>query len=513
MRNPKVVLNSLTSKAQDESYVFKRLYRNLYNTEFYLEAYAKLFPNKRSNTKGIDNDKIGGMSIGRIECLIEKLKEQTYQPKPVGRIYPSKKNDKRQPLDISNFEDKLVQEVLRQILESIYEPQFSNHSHGFRPNRNCHTALKEIRNTFTGARWFIEGEIKDFFDHIDHHILVGLLRKRIRDEKLINLIWKFLRAGYVEEWFSHKTYSGAPQGGIISPLLSNIYLHELDKYVEKYASDYSKGETGTHYIEYLSLSSKINDCKKKNICDWEQITKEEKAERLSELKVLYKELQNHDSKVLFDPNYRRMKYVRYADNFIIGVIGSKKEAEQIRKNLTAYLANRLKLELSAEKALITHSQKNARFLDYDIRVVRDWHRMKMPNDTKRRKVNYQVKLFVPHEKYLKKLLDLGALKIGSNNEWKPVYRPYLVHNDNLEILCKYNAEIEGFYDYYRLASNAHVLQSFRQTMKYSLIKTYAKKYKSPVSKIMTRFKINGKLGICYITKDGPQITYFIEQRM
>lgn len=513
MRNPKVVLNSLTSKAQNKTYVFERLYRNLYNTEFYLVAYAKLYPNKGSNTNGVNNDTIDGMSLERIERLIEKLKEQSYQPKPARRTYIPKKNGKRRPLGIPTFEDKLVQEVVRSILESIYEPQFSNHSHGFRPNRSCHTALKEIRNTFTGTRWFIEGDIKGFFDNIDHHVLIGLLRKRIRDEKLINLIWKFLRAGYVEEWNFYKTYSGTPQGGIISPLLSNIYLHELDKYVEQYALDYNKGKKRRHNLVYHNLASKINHSKSKNKRDWERLTEEEKAERLRKLKALYKELQSHESKDLFDPNYRRIKYVRYADDFIIGVIGSKKEAEQFKKDLTDFLADKLKLELSAEKTLITHSKTNARFLGYDIRVARDWQRMKMPNGTKKRKFNYQTKLFVPHEKYIKKLIDLGALKIGSNNGWKPVHRPYLVHNDDLEILRTYNAEIEGLYNYFRLASNVHVLQSFRQTMKYSMIKTYASKYKSTVSKIITKFSINGKFGIHYKTKDGPKIAFFTEQRM
>ena len=513
MRNPKVVLNHLTSKAKLEQYVFERLYRNLYNTEFYLEAYAKIYPNKGSNTKGINEDTIDGMSLKRIERLIESLKDQTYQPKPVRRTYIPKKNGKPRPLGIPTFEDKLVQETVRRILESIYEPKISAHSHGFRPDRSCHTALKEIRNTFTGTRWFIEGDIKGFFDHIDHHVLISLLRKRIRDEKLINLIWKFLRAGYVEDWAFHKTYSGTPQGGIISPLLSNIYLHELDKYVERYTLHYNKGEKRRYNLVYHNLASKINHRKGKNKREWAMLSEEEKQQRMKELKNLYKELQSYDSKDLFDPNYRRMKYVRYADDFIIGVIGSKKEAEEIKQDLTIFLANELKLELSLEKTLITHSKKNARFLSYDIRVVRDWHRMKMPNGTKKRKFNFQTKLFVPHENYIKKLVNLGALKIGSNNGWKPVHRPYLVHSDDLEILRTYNAEIVGLYNYYRLASNVHVLQSFRQTMKYSMIKTYANKYKSTVSKIITKYNINGKFCVRYDTRDGQKIACFTEQRM
>ncbi|KIL75483.1 reverse transcriptase/maturase family protein [Bacillus badius] len=505
MRNPKVVLSTLASKAQNESYVFERLYRNLYNPEFYLEAYATLYPNKGSHTKGVNNNTIDGMSLERIERLIEKLKEQTFQPKPACRTYIPMKNGKSRPLETPAFEDQLVQEVIRRILESMYEPQFSNHSHAFRPNRSCHTALKEIRSTFTGTRWLIEGEIKGFFNRMDHHVLVGLLRKRIRDEKLINLIWKFLRAGYAEEWTFHKTYSGTPQGGIISPLLSNIYLHELDRYADKYAGSFNKGEKRGHHLVHHNLASKINYCKSKNKRDGERLTEEEKA--------LYKELQSHDSKDLFNPNDRRMKYVRYADDFIIGVIGSKQEAEQIKKDLTDFLAIELKLELSAEKTLIAHHRKKTRFLGYDIRAARDWHRMKMPDGTKKRKFNYQTKLFVPREKYIKKLIDLGALKIGSNNEWKPVHRSYLVHKDDLEILQTYNAEIEGLYHYYRLASNVHALQAFRQIMKYSMIKTYASKYKSTVSKIIAKFKINGTFGVRYQTKNGPKTVYFTEQRM
>ncbi|MBT2582418.1 reverse transcriptase/maturase family protein [Planococcus sp. ISL-109] len=513
MRIPKVVLSRLTTKAEDENYVFERLYRNLYNKEFYFEAYAKLYRNKGSHTKGINEDTIDGMSLKRIEKLIARIEDQTYQPNPARRTYIPKKNGKTRPLGIPTFEDKLIQEVVRQLLESIFEPQFTVHSHGFRPNLSCHTALKEIRNTFTGTRWFIEGDIKGFFDNIDHHILISILRKRIRDEKLINLIWKFLRAGYVEDWVFHKTYSGAPQGGIISPLLSNIYLNELDKYVEQYIEHYNKGKKRIHNIRYHNLASKIAKRKSNNKRDWAILSEEEKKERLKELKTLYKELQSHDSKNLFDPNYRRLKYVRYADDFILGVIGSKEEAEQIKQNLTWFLKEQLMLELSAEKTLITHSEKNARFLGYDIRVARDWHRMKMPNGTKKRKFNYQTKLFVPHEKYIQKLVQLNALKIGPNNGWKPIHRPYLVHNDDLEILRTYNAEIEGYYNYYRLASNVHVLQSYRQTMKYSMIKTYANKYKSTVSKTISKFNINGGFGVRYETKEGSKIACFTVQRM
>jgi group II intron reverse transcriptase/maturase len=513
MRNPKVVLNSLTSNAKDENYVFQRLYRNLYNIEFFLDAYAKIYPNKGSNTKGINEDTIDGMSLKRVNALIEKLRNQTYQPNPARRTYIPKKNGKLRPLGLPTFEDKLVQEVVRKILESIYEPNFSENSHAFRPSRSCHTALKQIRNTFTGTRWFIEGDIKGFFDNIDHHALINILRDRIDDEKFINLIWKFLRAGYVEDWVFHKTFSGTPQGGIISPILSNIYLNEFDNYVEEYTSKFNKGDKRKHNLVYHNLASKINYRKYKNNREWSNLDKEIRTERANELKELRKKLIKLDSKDLFDPNYRRVKYVRYADDFLIGVIASKEETEKIKEDLTFFLAKKLNLELSVEKTLITHSKKNAKFLSYDIRVARDWQTMKMPNGTQKRKFNFQAKLFVPHEKYINKLISLGALSLGKDNQWEPIHRPYLLHSDDLEIIRQYNAEIRGLYNYYRLASNVHVLQSFRQTMKYSMIKTYANKYKSTVSKIINKFSINGNFGVRYKTKEGQRIAFFIEQRM
>jgi group II intron reverse transcriptase/maturase len=513
MRNPKVVLNSLTSKASYENYEFQRLYRNLYNIEFFLDAYGKIYPNKGSNTKGINEDTIDGMSLKRINALIEKLRNQTYQPNPARRIYIPKKNGKLRPLGLPTFEDKLVQEVLRRILESIYEPCFSENSHAFRPNRSCHTALKQIKNTFTGTRWFIEGDIKGFFDNIDHHTLINILKEKIKDEKFINLIWKFLRAGYVEDWVFHKTFSGTPQGGIISPILSNIYLNELDSYVEEYTSNFNKGDKRKHNLVYHNLASKINHRKYKNKREWLDLDKGSRTERANELKSLYKELIKLDSKDLFDPNYRRMKYVRYADDFIIGVIASKEETEKVKQDLTEFLSKKLKLELSSEKTLITHSKNNARFLGYDIRVARDWQTMKMPNGTQKRKFNFQAKLFVPQEKYIKKLISLGALSLGKYNQWKPIHRTNLLHSDDLEIIRQYNAEIRGLYNYYRLASNVHVLQSFRQTMKFSMIKTYANKYRSTVSKIINKFSINGNFGIRYETKEGKRIAYFTDQRM
>ncbi len=257
MRSPKVVLDNLAKQTTHSNYKFKRLYRNLYNIEFYLIAYARIYSKEGNMTKGVDGQTIDGMSLERIENLIKKLKDFSYQPKSSKRVYIPKKNGSKRPLGIPSFEDKLIQEVVRMILESIYEGNFSDKSHGFRPNRSCHTALTQVKNRFTGVKWFIEGDIKGFFDNIDHHILIGILKRKIDDEHFINLIWKFLRAGYIEEWSFHKTYSGTPQGGIISPILSNIYLNELDNFMEEYKRNFDKGKGRKRLKEYRTRESRL----------------------------------------------------------------------------------------------------------------------------------------------------------------------------------------------------------------------------------------------------------------
>ena len=234
MRNPTDVLNSLSDKSKDPTYKFERLYRNLYNPEFYLLAYKNIYANEGSMTAGLDGVTIDGMSFHRIDKIIASMKDHSYNPNPARRTYIAKKSNpaKRRPLGIPSGDDKLVQEVVRMILESIYEPTFSDASHGFRPKKSCHTALAKIQKTFTGAKWFVEGDIQACFDSFDHHVLIDILRKKIKDEAFIGLMWKFLKAGYMEQWTYHTTYSGVPQGSGMSPILANIYLNELDEHME-----------------------------------------------------------------------------------------------------------------------------------------------------------------------------------------------------------------------------------------------------------------------------------------
>ena len=492
MRSPERVLNSLNEHSKDSSYKFERLYRILFNEELFYVAYQKIASNGGSTTKGSDGRSIDEMSLARIETLIASLKDESYQPHPSRRVHIPKKNGKTRPLGIPAFEDKLVQEVVRMILEAIYEGHFETTSHGFRPKRSCHTALLHIQKTFSGAKWFIEGDIKGFFDNIDHDVLVGILRERISDDRFIRLIRKFLKAGYVEDWTFHNTYSGMPQGGIVSPILANIYLDKLDKYVKEYIRHFDMGTKRRPGKESNDLANE----RKRTVRKLKKIKDgTEKAALVARLKAIEQERAAFPSGDEMDGSYRRLKYIRYADDFILGVIGSKEDALRIKEDIKSFLSESLALELSEEKTLITHTGKSAKFLGYEITVTRNNHQ--------RRDVQGRLRRNVSMATLREKLLEYGAMEIKLRNGkeiWKPKCRSGLIFNDDLEILDRYNRETVGFCNYYLIANNCVVLHNFRYIMEYSMYKTFAGKYRSTVRKINKKYRLNKLFTVKYEQK-------------
>lgn len=508
MRSPISVLENLHKHALNEQYRFERLYRNLYNPQFYLLAYQNLYANKGSLTAGVDGKTLSGINLKRIDDLIKKLKDHSYKPLPARRHYiPKKSGNGLRPLGIPSADDKLVQEVVRMLLESIYEPTFQRTSHGFRPNRSCHTALSQVENTFKGVKWFVEGDIKGFFDNIDHHVLVGILRKRIKDEALISLIWKMLKAGYLEDWFKQQTYSGTPQGSGVSPLLANIYLNELDKYMMEYKEQFDDGNKRRHNTAYVNTVGLCNYHERQLRKKWDKLSEAERAMVQDKIDSLRKKTFNEPSKDPMDKNYRRINYVRYADDFLIGVIGSKSDAERIKADIAEFLSNKLKLTLSPEKTLITHSIKKARFLGYDITVSRDMSRHKT-NRGVMRPFYGCVHLLVPKDKWVGKLLEYKILSIDigpdGKERWKPKARDGFLNKSLIDILSLYNSEIRGIYNYYRLARNVSVLNKFSYVMEYSLYKTFARKLRTSLAKVKRKFMIDGVFGVDYVTKAGMQ---------
>lgn len=494
--------NSLANKEE----VFTKLYRYLLRPDIYFVAYKNLYANNGAATKGVNEDTADGFSEAKIDSIIKALADETYQPMPVRRTYIQKKNNRKKlrPLGIPTFTDKLVQEALRMILEAVYEPIFLDVSHGFRPKRSCHTALKQLRREFNGTRWFVEGDIKGCFDNIDHAVLVGLLNNKIKDARITKLIYKFLKAGYLEDWQYHKTYSGTPQGGIISPLLANIYLHELDKFVMKLKSEFDTPGVGQITPEYRELHNEI----KRLSYRLTKVTGEERELVLAEYKLKRQKLMSIPCTAQTD---KKLKYVRYADDFLIAVKGSREDCQWIKSKLAEFIGDVLKMELSEDKTLITHSSKCARFLGYDVRVRRSGKiKRGGPGHVKMRTLNGGVELLVPlNDKIRQFVFTKGVAIQKEDGSMFPVHRKYLVGLTDLEIVSVYNAELRGICNYYGMASNFCKLHYFAYLMEYSCLKTLASKHKTSLSKIIDKFNDGtGKWGVPYETKLGNKRRYF-----
>ena len=494
-------LQENSKKNHDE--VFTRLYRYLLRPDIYYVAYQHLYSNKGAGTKGVTDDTADGFSEIYIENIIEALKNEMYQPKPVRRTYIKKSNGKMRPLGLPVFTDKLIQEAIRMILEAIYEPIFSDYSHGFRPARSCHTALAQIKKEFTGARCFIEGDIKGCFDNINHAVLVEIINQKIKDARFLKLIRSFLKAGYMEDWKYHETYSGCPQGGIISPILANIYLNELDRHVMKIKKEFdvaTKARYTPEYTKLVGLRQRLhNKIKNSNGIEREKLIEEYKTATAQMLKLPAKQCDD-----------KKIKYVRYADDFLIAVNGNRQDCEKIKQELTEFISTTLKMELSQEKTLITHSNTPARFLGYDVRVRRD-QQIKPKGKFKTRSMNNKVELSIPFKDRIEKFLfSNGIVKQRSDNgKLEPIHRPQLLNRTDLEIVTIYNAELRGICNYYGLASNFNKLIYFNYLMEYSCLKTLAGKHRSKVSKIRAMYKDGtGKWAIPYETKTGIKKMYF-----
>lgn len=494
--------NSLANKEE----VFTKLYRYLLRPDIYFVAYKNLYANNGAATKGVNEDTADGFSEAKIDSIIKALADETYQPMPVRRTYIQKKNNskKLRPLGIPTFTDKLVQEVLRMILEAVYEPIFLDVSHGFRPKRSCHTALKQLKREFNGTRWFVEGDIKGCFDNINHAVLVGLLSNKIKDARITKLIYKFLKAGYLENWQYHKTYSGTPQGGIISPLLANIYLHELDKFVMKLKSEFDTPGVGLITPEYRELHNEIKRLSHRLT----KVTGEEREMVLAEYKLKRQKLMTIPCTAQTD---KKLKYVRYADDFLIAVKGNREDCQWIKSKLTEFIGDTLKMELSEDKTLITHSSKCARFLGYDVRVRRSGKiKRGGPGHVKMRTLNGGVELLVPLNDKIRQFVFAKGVAIQKEDaSMFPVHRKYLIGLTDLEIVSVYNAELRGICNYYGMASNFCKLHYFAYLMEYSCLKTLASKHKTSLSKIIDKFNDGtGKWGVPYETKLGNKRCYF-----
>jgi len=444
----------------------ERVYRLLFSPAMFLTAYANLYTNKGAMTKGTTPETADGMSLAKIEAIIEEIRHERFRWTPVRRILIPKANGKMRPLGIPTWKDKLVQEVIRLILESYYEPQFSPASHGFRPERGCHTALTSVQRTWKGTKWFVEGDIKGCFDNIDHTILLNILRKKIHDGRFIALIEGLLKAGYLEDWKYHRTHSGTPQGGVVSPILANIYLGEFDRFVtEVLTPDFTKGTKRKSNKEYERLRSRAKKAKARGDLEAARNWRTQASKLPSQEPA--------------DPNYRRLFYVRYADDFLISLIGTGSEAEDIKQRVKNWLQENLKLEMSADKTLITHAKTDrAKFLGYEVGT--------MYSDS-RPSVNGHIELRIPDAK-------LKAIEDRYKRNSKAQHRAELNNDSDFDIVARYGAELRGLVQFYKLARNIRRLGAVTRTIRLSLLKTLANKHKTTVMKVWKRYQYRHTTG-------------------
>ena len=459
MQNAATVLSVLRDRGR-RGLPLERVYRQLFNPHLFLLAYGRIYSNHGAMTPGACAETADGMSLAKIGRIIDALRHERYRFQPVKRVYIPKKSGGLRPLGLPSWSDKLVGEVMRLLLEAYYEPTFSGRSYGFRPGRGCHTALSSIAEFWTGTSWFIEGDISDCFGSLDHEIMARILAEKIHDIRFLRLMKQMLRAGYLEDWEWNATLSGAPQGGVVSPALSNIYLDRLDKFVETVLiPEYTRGVSRARNPAYRKVINAMTRARSR-------------GDRAA-VRRLRRQLRGLPSQDPHDPGYRRLRYARYADDHLLGFTGPKAEAEQIKARLAAFLRDDLKLELNQDKTLITHARSRAaRFLGYEITTQ---------HSRDRPQVNGVIRLRVP-------LAVIKAKCAPYLARGKPQRRAVLMNLPDRLIISTYGAEYRGIVQYYLLAGDVWRLNRLEWVASTSMLKTLAAKHGSSVTKMARKYK-------------------------
>jgi group II intron reverse transcriptase/maturase len=471
---------------KDPEWVNKGIYRLLYSEDLYLAAYERLKSKPGNMTPGVDGSTLDGFSRETIRRIISSMRDESFRFSPARRVEIPKANGKMRPLGIASPTEKVVQEAIRMVLEAIYEspggPTFLDSSHGFRPGRSCHTALKEIKKVWTGTRWFVEGDISSFFDNIDHEVLVRLLRRRIEDERILNLIRKALKAGVLTRNGLEATTMGSPQGSVLSPTLANVYLHELDRKMAVVIARESKGKKPAPNPDYMRLAQRLYRGRKSG-----EMPADEAKALIKQMRVLPSTLAN-------DPEYIRVRYVRYADDWAVGVIGPKCLAEEIRVEVANFLRVELKLHLNMEKTHIRHANsQEITFLGVRISGTGDRNDeiVKASNSKgrrhyRKRRARGNITLKAPMGVIVSRLHQKGFCGKDGFPESKVSWTVL----DDVDIIRRYNAVLDGILNYYSFANNFGAMGRVQYILLYSAAKTLSHRHK--MSSIGQVFKRYGK---------------------
>lgn len=418
---------------EDSSKRFVKLWRNLCSIEWLVQAWEQIRRNKGSQTAGIDKMTDEKVDFELIHRLAEKLKQGTYRPKAVRRVHIPKTNGKTRPLGIPTLEDRIVQQGLKMLLEPIFEADFRRCSHGFRQGKSPHTALRDVARVYPNVGYVIEGDIKSCFDNIPHGKLIEQISRRIADEKILQICWKFLRAGYMEQWNYHRTYSGTPQGGIISPLFANIFLHQIDEWMEDELRaniiQTKKDEISRRNPAYSNLTLRIWRLRQRLLS-----AEKNHREIISQIQDLEKERKKIPLRRKDVKHPGKIWYTRYADDFVVMMAGDKDETQNLKAQVTNKLSE-IGLTLSDEKTRITHWSKPVRFLGYNIRgVLRDkgvtlWAYLTIPKE-KQKQISKRIQTVCNyfHIPETDVLTQISAIYRGWCNYYKYANAPQKVFN-------------------------------------------------------------------------------------
>lgn len=414
----------------------KNVYKILCDPQVLKAGYLKLKSNPSFMTPGADEKNLNDLRINEqyFMDLANKLKKETYQPKPTKRVILPKTGGKMRPLSIPVIEDRIVQNALLFILEAVFEKTFSDKSHGYRPNRGAHTTCKNVRK-WKGVSWFIKGDIVNCFDTINHNKLMEIINLEIKDQQITDLLWKYLRAGVVIDNQYQKTTIGVPQGAIISPILSNIYLHSFDLYIDKLKKELDTEKTSVPNLEYIRAKTRL------------------RSKKIVDKKRGYKELRTIKSTIRTG---LKLYYVRYADDWLLGIWGSKKDAIKILEKIVIFFKEKLDLELSIEKTKITHAGKEkVQFLGYEIYSPTPKESFFEKSKVKKRASHVSIYIDAPYNKLKNQLIDENIL-VEKNGKWLINAVTHWINYDHAEILYRYNWMINGYLNYYSHVNNLNI---------------------------------------------------------
>lgn len=485
--------------AQQKDFKTTDVYRLLIQEQSLIASYEKMKSNKGALTPSSDKESLDGFGRKRLDTLREQLANESWQPRPARRKYiPKPGGTGMRPLGIQGPEEKIVQASMLTILEAIYEPCFLETSYGFRPSRGAHDALKRISEQYDRISYIIEADIQGMYDAVNHGVLVKLVEQKVDDPRFIRLLWKMLRAGYMESnEILIKPIVVTPQGSVVSPILANIYLHELDIYMEKHITQKQTKRTKNKTPIYHKLNYQCKLLKK-------QLTAS-RTERDIYIKRLKLAKMKHLNTRMYLDAHPRVYYSRYADDFIIGIAGSKEMAENLIQQIQTFLQTKLKLNLNLEKTKLTNPKTSkALFLGHEISIDTStklsYVHAKGKTPFLKKTTGKFVKITAPIEKIIKRL----HLKGFCDAKGFPTPKKIWTTQDDQTIVYLYQSTIAGLFNFYSGCHLKNRLNRIWYILRFSCAMTLATKHKSSIHKM---FKKHGYFLTITYGKDGKKTMY------